>query len=310
MNTDIELFNNVANRNNHSKQPLNRVINWMQTNQTLKQKTMHYRKWLFLNPDATKKQKSDQKVSHFPAVTFSGTFTGTGQAKDINQMSGLIVIDFDHINVNEVREKLKSDPYTFLLFLSPSIDGLKAVIKHNLTEPENWKYLYLELEAYYKTLGLETDKSGKDINRMCFLPYSEDLYKNDGSKVWQFSGVPEKPTQTRTASLTIETDDKLYNECYCLAGYLFKYKIDITANYDDWISYGYSLCHFGEQGREIYHMMSGVNNGYESDDTDQNYDYMLSHYDPEKTGINLFMSMSKKAIVEYQLFKEFGLRNN
>ena len=113
------------------------------------------------------------KLFYFPAVTFGGTFNGTGKTEDINKMSGLIVLDFDHIkNLAEVRQNLENDCHTFLLFVSPWGDGLKVVVKHNLTDPQKWQYLYFELEAYYlNTFGLVTDKSGKDISRMCFLPF-------------------------------------------------------------------------------------------------------------------------------------------
>lgn len=60
------------------------------------------------------------------------------------------------------------------MFLSPSGNGIKVVIKHNLKEPTLWKYLFNELEAYYlDKYNIVLDKSGKDINRMCFLPYIE-----------------------------------------------------------------------------------------------------------------------------------------
>jgi len=84
--------------------------------------------------NATKQEKSQKKLFYFPAVTFGGTFNGTGKAEDISIMSGLIVLDFDHIkNLAEVRQKLENDSNTFLLFVSPSGDGLKVVVKHGLT---------------------------------------------------------------------------------------------------------------------------------------------------------------------------------
>ena len=316
---EIEFFPKVNDRSEHSVQGLDRLLKWSTTNEKLKTKTFLYKDWLYQYPNATPKEKSAMKVYYFPAVEFSGTFNGTGTAKDINKMSGLIVLDFDHIqNLSEIQSKLKSDSHTFLLFVSPSGDGLKVVVKHNLTDPQKWQYLYFELEAYYlNTFQLETDKSGKDISRMCFLPFIDSLYKNDNSIVWQYSGTFEtqlktsRPTtnivksSTNINSETTTTDD-LYKECYHIALYLFENKINIADNYDDWISYGYSLCALRENGREIFHTISYKSDKYDIDKCDEQYDYMLSHFDDDRTNINNFINNGKRAIAHHTIYKQYG----
>lgn len=104
----IEFFNNVKDRTKHSIQPLERILTKAQTSEILRLKTNHYREWLNDNPDATSQQKSNMKANIFNAVIFSGTFTGTGKAEDIRQMSGLLVLDIDNVeNLFEVGSKLK-----------------------------------------------------------------------------------------------------------------------------------------------------------------------------------------------------------
>jgi hypothetical protein len=256
-----------------------------------------------------------KKVIYFTAVIFGGTFTGTGKAEDINIMSGLIILDFDHIqNLKEVRQKLENDSNTFLLFLSPSGDGLKVVVKHSLTDPLKWLYLYLELEEYYlNTFGLETDKSGKDISRMCFLPYVDSLYQNNNSAVWQFTGVFEKQTRIGQTIIPFQIkqsdnteDSQLYKECFYISVYLFENKISIAEYYEDWISYGYSLCALGEQGREIFHNISCTSEKYDIETCEEQYDYMLEHFDEDKTNINIFINNGKRAIAHHVIYKQYG----
>jgi hypothetical protein len=240
---DIELFPKVNDRLEHSVQGLDRLLNWMTTNEKLKTKTKLYKQWLYENPNATPKEKSAMKVYYFPAVTFAGTFSGTGTVDDITKMSGLIVLDFDHIqNLTEVKQKLQNDDHTFLLFTSPSGDGLKLVVKHDLEDPLKWKYLYFEFESYYlNTFGLITDKSGKDICRMCFLPFIENLYRNESSIIWKYSGVYERQNTSKTTKAIMQPDttemtDDLFKECYYISAYLFENKINISENYEDWVS--------------------------------------------------------------------------
>ena len=319
---NIEFFPRVDDRSKHNVQGLDRLLNWATTNEKLNVKTGLYKEWLYENPHAIPKEKSAMKVYYFPAVTFGGTFTGTGRAEDINKMSGLIVLDFDHIqNLAEVRQKLENDNHTFLLFVSPSGDGLKVVVKHDLTNPIKWQYLYFEFEAYYlrilkdvndlrgKQLG--TDPSGKDISRMCFLPYIEVLYRNDNSVVWQYIGEYEMQTKAILSKdiaehTTTEISDNLYKECLFISAYLFENKINIAENYQDWLSYGYSLCVLGELGREIFHNISYISDKYDLDKCDEQYDYMLSHFDEDRTSITNFINNGKRAIAHQTIYKQFG----
>ena len=319
---NIELFPKVNFRSKHSVQSLERLLKWSTSNKTLKQNTCAYIQWSKDNPNATKQDKSQKKVFYFPAVTFGGTFTGTGTAKDISVMSGLSVLDFDHIkNLPEVRQKLENDSHTFLLFVSPSGDGLKVVVKHDLIDPLKWQYLYFEFEAYYLQMfkgvldisckQLSTDPSGKDISRMCFLPYIEDLYRNDNSILWQYKGEYKKQAKVHTPKdsteqNTTEMTDNFYKECLYISAYLFENKISIAENYEDWLSYGYSICALGEQGREVFHNISCISDKYDVDKCDEKYDYMLNHFDEDRTNINNFINNGKRAIAHHTIYKQYG----
>ena len=254
---DIELFSNVSDRNTHSVQPLDRLIKRATTSEKLKHNTYAYRQYLLNNPNAAKQEKSKEKVKRFPAVTFAGTFTGTGKANDIKKMSGLIVLDIDHItDLKEALNQIQQDNHTYIVFTSPSGDGLKVIIKHNLKDPTQWKYLYMELESYYKQrFNIDTDQSGKDISRMCFLPYIENLYINNESKEWLYTGIPQAeakhPQRQKLSPITtpnkgneanegnedIETTEALYKQCFYLSAYLFENNINITETYEDWVLY-------------------------------------------------------------------------
>lgn len=190
--TLVEFFESVKRTNdNHHPVYLNTLLKRATESTVLKTKTEKFRTWLNDNPDLTKQQKSEEKVKTFTSVTFSGTFGGTGKASEIKQLSGLVVLDLDHITdtnqrtFEEIRKLLENDKYVFLLFVSPSGDGIKLVIKHDLTEASKWEKLCLSIEKYFKDKHcLKVDGSGKDISRQCFIPYTEKLYRNDKSAVW------------------------------------------------------------------------------------------------------------------------------
>jgi hypothetical protein len=119
------------------------------------------------------KERRKFKANRFDYVTFSGVFERRND-KYLQKHSNLITIDFDHLeDLNKVREQLLSDPYfdTELLFVSPSGDGIKWIIRIDLEEATQAEY-FLAISNYLKqTYNIEVDASGKDVSRACFLPH-------------------------------------------------------------------------------------------------------------------------------------------
>ncbi len=125
-------------------------------------------------------QKRMYKATHFRYATFSGTFTSRSD-RDLKQHSGLICIDFDHLqHCDIIRARLLEDQYfdTQLLFTSPSGDGLKWIIPIDILISPHAEYFRAIAAYVHETYGIEADRSGKDISRACFLPYDPDAFLN------------------------------------------------------------------------------------------------------------------------------------
>jgi len=128
------------------------------------------------DPDIRKKIKRD-----LPAICFSGTFSRREDAAIVAH-SGLIAIDFDHVDkrLPELRKRLEADPYTFMLFLSPSGDGLKLVVKI----PNSVKTHGMSAAALTDYYNDEKLDEFKDVSRVCFSSYDPDIYFNPDSLVF------------------------------------------------------------------------------------------------------------------------------
>ena len=126
------------------------------------------------------KQARFFKAARFDYCTFSGTFTSRSD-KSLVKHSGLLCLDFDHLNdIQTMFECLLKDEYfeTQLLFRSPSGDGLKWVIFINTNQTTHGKYFAAVANYIAKTYGIAVDKSGRDISRACFLPHDPHAYLN------------------------------------------------------------------------------------------------------------------------------------
>lgn len=130
------------------------------------------------------KSKRNELKRNLPAICFSGKFSRRND-NAIIEHSGLICIDFDNYNSHEDLLKdidiLRNDTYTFSLFISPSGNGIKVLVKIP-PEIENHKSYFDSLVEYYSNSHL--DIVAKNISRICYESYDKDIYVNKNSKVW------------------------------------------------------------------------------------------------------------------------------
>ena len=118
------------------------------------------------------------KANHFDYVTFSGVFSKRNDDSLIEH-SSLLTIDFDHLqNLEELKQQLLNDEYfeTELLFTSPSGEGLKWIIRIDISKVPHNEYFIAVANYIKQTYNIEVDQSGKDISRACFLSHDPLAY--------------------------------------------------------------------------------------------------------------------------------------
>ena len=119
-----------------------------------------------------------------PAICFSGTFNKRTDASLI-QHSGLICLDFDgYTKAKELlqdKENLSKNKYVFSVFISPSGNGLKVLVKIP-ADAENHTNYFNSLEKYFNSPYF--DKTSKNLSRVCYESYDPLLHVNENSSVW------------------------------------------------------------------------------------------------------------------------------
>jgi hypothetical protein len=157
-----------------------------------------------------------------PAFTPSGKFTGGRKMEFLTEYSKFLILDIDKL-ANDQLQKAKStaiqSEYTFACFISPSGNGLKILVKIDTPKNEH-KETFLKVQAHFEDmLKLEIDKSGKDLTRLCFYSWDENLYLNENSSVFasetKQSHQAELIKAPTTLNLKPETSNSeaLYNHC-------------------------------------------------------------------------------------------------
>jgi hypothetical protein len=128
--------------------------------------------------------EANQIKKTLPSICFCGTFKNRAD-NSIIEHSGFICLDFDKYENKEIlledREKLIKNKYTYALFISPSGNGLKVIVKIP-KDIENHKMYFDALEKYYNNSHFDT--TSKNISRICFESYDEYLFINESSIEW------------------------------------------------------------------------------------------------------------------------------
>jgi hypothetical protein len=134
-----------------------------------------------LEPD--KSTRNEMKKS-LPAICFSGVFTKR-QDNSIVEHSGLICLDFDGYatkkQMMEEKKAIAADGYVFSVFVSPSGDGLKVLVKIPQDIDNHVKY-FNALQRHFDSPHFDT--TSKNISRVCYESYDKNIYVNYESEVW------------------------------------------------------------------------------------------------------------------------------
>lgn len=159
------------------------------------------------------KEKRSELKRKLPCLLFGGEFEKRTK-NAIKNKSGLIVLDFDDVpNLLQKKQELSNDPYVFVVFISPSGNGLKAVIKVDPRGDHEKQFDALK-ERYP-----DVDPSGRDISRVCFESYDPLIFVNKKSFTWyeektQDLYIPAKKLATVSESETIQNLLKWWNKNY------------------------------------------------------------------------------------------------
>lgn len=217
-----------------------------------------------------------------PAVTFSGVFGERRTLEHCRHYTSVLVIDIDKLGEREMRkvnEVLQSEEYVVCHWKSPSGNGWKGLVV--LSYPEDrilYTQSYLHREAFIQVAnyfraqyGIALDASGKDIPRLCYMSYSDELLLKDKIVPFQVhadeldfeqeteDNVVEVERVIRQTRQQLEVhipvqwnilDGRSINNPYAwkqknilhdIYKFLSRRKLSITGRYEDWVKVAYAI---------------------------------------------------------------------
>jgi len=139
------------------------------------------------------KNKSDRNElkKQLPAICFSGKFNKRNDDAIIEH-SGLICLDFDGYDKQKAllqdKENLSKSKFVFSVFISPSGNGLKVLVKIPADVDNHINY-FNSLMKHFNSQYF--DKTSRNISRVCYESFDPMIYINENSSVWDTIEEPE-----------------------------------------------------------------------------------------------------------------------
>jgi len=206
-----------------------------------------------------------------PAITPSGIFKPTRKTDNLVKHTGLMVIDIDlkdqKTDMNKIYNRLKGLKYVAYLGKSCSGKGLFGIMP--IAYPDKHTFHFLSIENELLGMDVIIDKSCKDITRMRFYSYDSEAYFNLNAVPYTLLYTPP-PKPYNYVSTTLDFNDMKFQN---MMADIQDNHINIADRYPDWFKTATILQNeFGEDGRDIFHVISSQSRKYDEDECDIMYD--------------------------------------
>ena len=253
----------------------------------------NYLKWIRTQPN----YKEIKTV--LPFNTASGTFKGGHGKKNLVKHNNLIGIDIDaKDNDNDMQiiyERLKKLKYVAYIGHSASGIGIYCIIP--ISEPDKHLEHFNSIEKEFKEMGIKIDTSCKDVSRIRFYCFDPDAYFNERAATYTSLYTPEIITkkeekkevkatsniQSNPVNTVVNIDNKQLKDTI---NYIQENHLDITEPYDVWFNIAEAFNkEFGEEGRQLFHIISSQSPKYEKERADREYNNAKDYKD---VNINTF----------------------
>lgn len=248
------------------------------------------------------RQAKAKVLSYTPSCVCAST-----TAKEVKEVNPLIAVDLDEkdnkgLSIEEMRKRVNSLPYVIYSSISVGGKGMYALIPIKEENKNDFKAVFKALEEDFKALGLTLDSSCVNVNRERYMSYDKAEYWNTECEVYDRKiSIPTQVNKQPLQGLEINANKPLtqreYNKVKSMVEDIKQNKIQLTKNHTDTLMIANCIANvWGENGRELIHIIRQQRSGYDSFKTDRTFDDMLyNNDDNERYGLGLLFSKYNEA---------------
>ena len=234
--------------------------------------------------------------TQLPAATLSGVFAPTRAVANLQEHSGYICADIDHVeDCAALMNKLTDMENVAYCSRSVSGTGVFAVIP--IADPTRHRQHFEALRRLFADRGVTLDAQCKDTTRLRIVSYDPDARLRLDAV--PFVGLWDEPRQSDRYEYRHRhyTEDRTLEHVAECCRQIVSGHIDITNGYENWRDVALSLASLGETGRDFFHAVSSQHPKYNYVDSDRKFSQCMS---VRNIGIGTFFRMCAEAGVNFK----------
>lgn len=232
---------------------------------------------------------------------------GSAKAENVEHVNPLIALDIDEkenkgITLEEMRKKINSLPFVMYSSMSVGGRGMYALIAILEENKNDFKAVFKALESDFNKIGLKLDSSCINVNRERYMSYDDNEYWNDKAEIYDKKiNIPTQVNKQPLQGLEVNANKPLtareYNKVRDMVKDIKENRLQLTKNHTDTLLICNAIANiWGEEGRELIHIIRQQRSGYDEYKTDKNYSHVLDHLDEgERYGLGLIFTKYKEA---------------
>ena len=238
------------------------------------------------------RQAKAKVLSYTPSCVCAST-----TAKEVKEVNPLIAVDLDAkdnegVTIEEMRKKINSLPYVMYSSISVGGRGMYALLPIAEDNKNDFKGVFKALESDFNKIGLKLDSSCINVNRERYMSYDDNEYWNTQCEIYDKkisipTQVNKQPLQGLEVNANKPLTEREFKKVKSMVEDIKQNKIQLSKNHKDTLGLANAIANiWGENGRELLHIIRQQRSGYNEFKTDCNFDYVLNNLeDNERYGL-------------------------
>jgi hypothetical protein len=235
------------------------------------------------------KQQKEYKMNNLIGVTISALLGENRTTNNVIQYNNIMCLDVDEednkvlfakYDIEYIKQKIFELNFVYCVCLSCRGKGFYFLVP--IPDSKDIDIYYTSMYYKLKKYGINIDKHCKDITRIRFGSYDENILVKRDCEIKIFDEVSEEQinekkaelikTQRRISKIKYHSYNEQLNDLGRTIDYLISKGFDTGEHWAEWATIGKYLKTFGEDGRMMFHKLSEVSSGYNGfDDVEKHW---------------------------------------
>ncbi|BBA28803.1 AAA family ATPase [Prevotella melaninogenica] len=254
------------------------------------------------------KNESEYRQAKAKVLSYTPSCLCQGEtAKEVKEVNPLIAVDLDEkdnkgMTLEEMRKRVNSLPYVMYSSMSVGGKGMYALIPILDENKTDFKAVFKALEEDFNKIGLKLDSSCINVNRERYMSIDDNEYWNTKCDIYTRKlNIPTQVNKQPLQGLEINANKPLtereFKKVKSMVEDIKQNKIQLSKNHKDTLGLANAIANiWGENGRELLHIIRQQRSGYDEFKTDCNFDYVLNNLeDNERYGLRFIFKKYNQA---------------